>query len=177
MLGNKLYIIFAKVLSGTSRQTTVIVNTGICIPYPHYHSKLCMSLKPYLQINWYAFCAQGLWAYISGKSQVPMLQLLCNTYKANSLNTNMSTSTWFFIHACLKGQIMVMQLEIYSLQTPEELLPLPLLLTSTKCKRNQSRVWYWALFKITRKDKSSQKCTIILCLLSQVTLSLLSLCL
>jgi len=50
------------------------------------------------------------WAYISGKSQVPMLQLLCNTsFKANSLNANTSMSTGFFICACLKGPIMVMQ--------------------------------------------------------------------
>ena len=29
--------------------------------------------------------------------------------KANSLNANMSTTTGFFIYACLKGLIMVMQ--------------------------------------------------------------------
>jgi len=38
-----------------------------------------------------------------------MLQLLYNTsIKANSLNANMSMSTWFLIYACLKCMIMVM---------------------------------------------------------------------
>ena len=43
------------------------------------------------------------------KSQMPMLQLLCNTSKANDFNTNTSTSTGFFIYAFLRGPIMVMQ--------------------------------------------------------------------
>ena len=39
----------------------------------------------------YAHTAQGLQTYISGKSQVSMLQLLCNIFIiANSLNANMS---------------------------------------------------------------------------------------
>ena len=55
-------------------------------------------------------CAQSLRAagiYISGKSQVPMLQLLCNTSsKADNLNVNTSVITRFFLYACLKGSIM-----------------------------------------------------------------------
>ena len=47
--------------------------------------------------------ARGLWAYISGKSRVPLLQLLCNTFvKADSLNANMSGITGFVIYAYLK---------------------------------------------------------------------------
>jgi len=43
-------------------------------------------------------------------SRVPMLQLLSNTsVKANSLNANTSTTTGFFIYACRKGPIMVIQ--------------------------------------------------------------------
>jgi len=51
--------------------------------------------------------------YVSPKSvklQVPMLQLLCNTFgKADSLNanTNVTTVTGFYLYACLKDLIMV----------------------------------------------------------------------
>ena len=39
-----------------------------------------------------------------------MLQLLCNSsVEANSLTANTSTSTGFFLYACVKGVIMVMQ--------------------------------------------------------------------
>jgi len=51
--------------------------------------------------------AQGLQAYISGKSQVPMLQLLCNTSKAGSLDADTSVVTVSFIYACLEDSIMV----------------------------------------------------------------------
>ena len=55
-------------------------------------------------------CALGLWSYISGKLQVPMLQLLCYTsVEVNGLNANMGVSTGFLIYAYLKSQIMVMQ--------------------------------------------------------------------
>ena len=51
--------------------------------------------------------ALGLWAYISGKSQVPMLQLLCNTSsKADSLDANMSLTAELYLYACLKDLIM-----------------------------------------------------------------------
>jgi len=62
----------------------------------------------FIVVTWFV-CARVLRAYISGKLLVPMLQLLCNTSKANSLNANTSMSTGFFIYACLKGPIMVMQ--------------------------------------------------------------------
>ena len=53
---------------------------------------------------------QSLRAYISGKSRVPMLQLICNTsIKADSLNANTSGITGFVIYACLKDAIMVRQ--------------------------------------------------------------------
>ena len=51
-------------------------------------------------------------AYISGKSRVPMLQLICNTsvkVKADNLNANTSGITRFVIYACLKDLIMVRQ--------------------------------------------------------------------
>ena len=54
--------------------------------------------------------SRGLRAYISGKSRVPMLQLICNTsIMAYSLNFNMSGITGFAIYACLKDSIMVRQ--------------------------------------------------------------------
>ena len=51
-------------------------------------------------------------------SQVPMLQLLCNTsVEANSLNANTSVSTGF-LYACLKGPVMVMQqVTLYTVAT------------------------------------------------------------
>ena len=46
--------------------------------------------------------------FISGKSQVPMLQLLCNTFgKADNFNANTSVITEFYLYACLKDSIMV----------------------------------------------------------------------
>ena len=48
------------------------------------------------------------WAYISGKSRVPMLQVLCNTSgEADSLNANTKVTSEFFIYACLNNSIMV----------------------------------------------------------------------
>ena len=48
--------------------------------------------------------AQGLWAYISDKSQVPVLQPICNTsVKAESLYANTTVAS------CLKDVIMVTQ--------------------------------------------------------------------
>ena len=45
--------------------------------------------------------ARGLRAYISGKSQVPMLQLICNTFvQVDSLDVNTSvTNGSFYMHA------------------------------------------------------------------------------
>ena len=52
--------------------------------------------------------ARGLRAYISGKSRVPMLQVLCNTSgEADSLNANTRVISEFFIYACLNNSIMV----------------------------------------------------------------------
>ena len=51
-------------------------------------------------------CTPVARVYISGRPQVPMLQLLCNTSKANSLNANTSMTTGFFIYARLKEPIM-----------------------------------------------------------------------
>jgi len=51
--------------------------------------------------------ARGLQAYKSGKSRVPMLQLLCNTSgKADSLNAYTIVITGFYLYACLKDSIM-----------------------------------------------------------------------
>jgi len=48
----------------------------------------------------------GLWEYIS---QVPMLQLLCNTSKADILDANTTVTTGSLIYAWLKDLIMVRQ--------------------------------------------------------------------
>jgi len=53
--------------------------------------------------------ALGLWAYISGKSLVPMLQLLCNTFKADSLDANTSVVNASFTYASLEDLIMARQ--------------------------------------------------------------------
>jgi len=53
--------------------------------------------------------ARGLQAYISGKSWVPLLQILCNTSKADSLVANMSVIAVSFIYPCLEDSIMVRQ--------------------------------------------------------------------
>ena len=53
-------------------------------------------------------CTRGLRAYISGKSRVPMLQVLCNTSgEADNLNANTRVISEFFIYACLNNSIMV----------------------------------------------------------------------
>ena len=54
--------------------------------------------------------AQGLRAYISDKSRVLMLQLICNTsIQADSLDANTSVTTGFILYACLKDSIIVRQ--------------------------------------------------------------------
>jgi len=45
---------------------------------------------------------------------VPMLQLLCNTFKADSFDANTSVATVSFIYAYLKDLIMVRQQLYYS---------------------------------------------------------------
>jgi len=71
-----------------------------------------------LQTLWYTLYSSNMstsdlvlcpWAYISGKSQVPMLKLLCNTSKDDSLDVNTSVVTVPFIYACLEDSIMVRQ--------------------------------------------------------------------
>ena len=45
--------------------------------------------------TWYVCPQPEGWAYISGKSRVPMLQVLCNTSsEADSLNTNTKGDIW-----------------------------------------------------------------------------------
>ena len=56
----------------------------------------------------YARNLEGLRAYISGKSRVPMLQVLCNpSGEADSLNGNARVISEFFIYVCLNNSIMV----------------------------------------------------------------------
>ena len=55
----------------------------------------------------YARSPRALGIYISGKSRVPMLQLLCNaSSKADSLNANTSLTAGLYLYACLKDSIM-----------------------------------------------------------------------
>ena len=57
-------------------------------------------------------CNTGIRAYISGKALMPMLQLICNTYKADSLYrainypSQYECSHWMYIYAYLKFLIV-----------------------------------------------------------------------
>ena len=59
--------------------------------------------------------ARGLLVYISGKSRVLVLQLLCNTSsKADSLNANTNVTTVFYLYACLKDLGVARKIQHYS---------------------------------------------------------------
>jgi len=52
---------------------------------------------------------EGKGVDISGRPLLPMLQLLCNTFKADSLVANTSAIAASFIYPCLEDSIMVRQ--------------------------------------------------------------------
>ena len=59
--------------------------------------------------------AQSPRAYVSAKSQVLMLQLLCNTSaKADSLNANTNVTARLCLNACLNDSIMIGKIKHYS---------------------------------------------------------------
>ena len=78
------------------------------LPAKHYtlYKEIQLIIYSYnMGTNDFLICmpkARGLWAYISGKPRVPMLQLLCYIYnKADSLNANANVPNHWILFICM----------------------------------------------------------------------------